>query len=388
MINSVAARRLVAGLAIAAGLSFVPSCPAAEMVGQRPYEMVWANRTEDTRPPLVDFESLDGWTTTATDAVASFSMSREQQLWGGHVGRLTYRAAGKSPRIVVRPPRPVRVPPPLDSVNLWVYGNNWGWEPDPTTPPVEITVLLESRGGHPVPVQLGSVRWREWWVMHRKVTAEQEAQLKDGARFTGFEITGGHNRDDRVIYFDNLAVYKEPLRPLSFPPRRKRGVDPFPGQSAGINTGPGRLPFPTREETILPDNLTKDFKVSVERSGSAFVFRYHGRDGELEYRYEPKTGTLGDVSARWSGRGGEFRPLVGGGVLFAAGKKSVPPEKLELLGAERVGESVVSRWRCMAGDRATEVVYTFRLSQKSLVVDVKCLGGGVGEFRIGRAVGL
>ena len=32
-----------------------------EIVGQRPYEMEWANRTEDTHPPLVDFEDLTGW---------------------------------------------------------------------------------------------------------------------------------------------------------------------------------------------------------------------------------------------------------------------------------------------------------------------------------------
>jgi len=371
-----------------AGLWFVPSGPAAEIVGNRPYEMVWANRTHDTRPPLVDFENLNGWTTTTTDAVASFTITREQQLWGEHVGRLTYRAAGKSPKVVVRPPRPVPVPAPLDSINLWVYGNNWGWQPDPGTPPVEITVLLQSRSGQSVPVQLGSVRWQEWWVMHRKLTADQEVQLKDGALFAGFEITNGNNRDDRAIYFDNLAIYKEPLPPLSFPPRRKRGVDPFSGQSAGINTGPGRLPFPTREETILPDNLTKDFQVTLARSGRAFVFTYRGRDGELEYRYEPTTGMLGDVSARWSGRGGAFQPMAGGGVFFASEKHCVPPDKLELLHCERVGDTVVSRWRCTVGSRTAEVAYTFRLWQKSLVVDVKCTGGGVGEFRIGQAMGL
>ncbi len=381
-------RPLAAGFATLASLWFVPSWPAAEIVGQRPYEMVWAHRTNDSRPPLVDFENLDGWTVTATEAVASFTISREQQLWGEHVGRLTYRAGGKSPRVTVQPPRPVPVPAPFDSISLWVYGNNWAWEPDPATPPVEITVLLRSRQGRPVPIQLGSVRWREWWLMHHKLSADQEAQLKEGALFVGLEITNGHNQDDRVIYFDNLAVYKETLPPLRFPPRRKRGVDPFPGQSAGINTGPGRLPFPTREETILPDNLTKDFKVTLAKSGGVFVFAYRGRDGELEYRYEPKTGTLGDVSARWNGRGGPFQPMAGGGVFFVAGDKSVPPDKLQLLQCERLRDTVVSRWRCTVGNRTAEVAYTFRLWQKSLVVDVKCLGGGVGEFRIGQALGL
>ena len=45
---------------------------ADEPVGARPYEMVWANRTLDTRHALVDFEDLQGWTVQCSDAVASF----------------------------------------------------------------------------------------------------------------------------------------------------------------------------------------------------------------------------------------------------------------------------------------------------------------------------
>ena len=55
---------------------------ASEAVGQRPYEMVWANRTEDDYPPAIDFESLDGWTVFAEDAEARVVRTREQQLWG------------------------------------------------------------------------------------------------------------------------------------------------------------------------------------------------------------------------------------------------------------------------------------------------------------------
>ena len=82
-------------------------CVAAwgdEPVGRRPYEMVWANRTADTRPPLVDFENLDGWTVACVDAEASFRRSRQQQLWGQYVGRLVYRGTGKKPTVTLRPP--------------------------------------------------------------------------------------------------------------------------------------------------------------------------------------------------------------------------------------------------------------------------------------------
>ena len=41
-------------------LMAIPS-QAGESVGERPYEMVWANRNEDDHPPLIDFEDLTGW---------------------------------------------------------------------------------------------------------------------------------------------------------------------------------------------------------------------------------------------------------------------------------------------------------------------------------------
>ncbi|MFA6564279.1 MAG: hypothetical protein WCV00_20420 [Verrucomicrobiia bacterium] len=371
-------------------LVFVASSIAAETIGERPYEMIWANRTTDTHPALIDFENLDGWTVETKDAVATLTLSREQQLWGSHVGKLVYHADGKQPRVTLRPPKPIAVPQPFDCINFWVYGNNWAWVTDKSTPPVEIAVLLRGKGGAEVRVAMSAVRWKEWWVMHRKLTAEQLDFLKDGATLEGIQIGNGRNKEDRTLYLDNLAIYKEELKPLVFEPRRKRGIEMFPGQDDGTNTGPGKLPFPAREETILPDNLTKSCKTTLTKDGDVFVFRYRGKDGELEYRYEPKAGTLGDVTARWAGRGEWFQPMADGGIFFSTTEqgKALAPEKIERLGCERVRDTVVSRWRCRLGGRSTDVSYTFRLWQKSLVVDIKCSGGEIGEVRFGKAVGV
>lgn len=382
---------MTARLFVASSLVLGTACAfASEPVGERPYEMVWANRTTDTHPALVDFENLDGWKVETKDAVATLTLSREQQLWGKHVGKLVYRADGKQPNVTLRPPKPVAVPQPFDCANFWLYGNNWAWVTDKTTPPVEIAVLLRGKGGAKVRVVMSTVRWKEWWVMHRKLTAEQLDLLKDGATLEGIQISNGRNKDDRTLYLDNLAIYKEELKPLAFEPRRKRGIEMFPGQGAGNNIGPGRLPFPTHEETILPDNLTKSYKVSLREERNVYTFRYEGKDGELEYRYVPKSGTLGDVTARWAGRGEWFQPMADGGVFFSSPEqgKALTPEKIEPLGCERVRDTVVSRWRCRLGGRSAEVSYTFRLWQKSLVVDVKRIGGEVGEVRFGKAVGV
>jgi hypothetical protein len=65
-------------------------------VGRRPYEMDWAGRTEDTRPPTVDFERPEPWTGRGSGRGRPFSRSREQQLFGQYVGRLVYRSEGPS----------------------------------------------------------------------------------------------------------------------------------------------------------------------------------------------------------------------------------------------------------------------------------------------------
>ena len=361
-----------------------------EQVGERPYEMVWAGRTEDDRPALLDFETLEGWTVESVDAEATFARSREQQLWGRYVGKLVYRGTGGQPLVTVRPPEPVPIAGPFDCINFWVYGNNWDWVPDPTTPQVEVALRFGGERGEAVHVSMGRVRWREWWLMHRKLSPEQIELLGERATLEAIEIRGGRNEEDRVLYFDNLSVYQEELPPLEFEPRPKRNLTLFPGQSPGTNTGPGTLPFPTREETILPDNLAAAFEVELEEGDGVYRFHYRGEDGHLVYRYRPATGTLSDVTAEWVGRGEPFRPMDGGGLRFAVDRGStvVPAEAIELVSVERAGETVESVWRHRVGERVVEAKYTFRLWQKSLVVDVECLGGAVGEFHVGRAAGV
>lgn len=361
-----------------------------EPVGQRPYEMVWANRTADVRPPLVDFENLEGWTVAGSDAQASFQRSRQQQLWGQHVGMLVYRTSGKNPVVTIKPPKPIPLVAPFNCVNLWVYGNNWAWMPAPNTPQVEIAVLLRGGNGSQVRVVLGRVDWQEWWLMHSRLTSEQLTLLKQGASIEAIEVRDGRNTENRTLCFDNLAIYEEPLPPLEFEKRPTRPFDPCADGMPGVNVGPGQLPFPTRPQTILPDNLAPDFKTTLERSGDVFVFHYRGPDGHLVYRYTPKTGALGDLTAQWVPDGGQFQPLANGGIRFASepGKLPALPEKAELVRCQQEGNTVQAVWRCTTGSRSVEVQYTIELMQKSMSITVRCAGGQVGEFTVGKAVGL
>ncbi|MBT7298593.1 MAG: hypothetical protein HN849_03730, partial [Victivallales bacterium] len=182
---------------------------AAQTVGVRPYELDWAGRTTDDHPPLVDFEDMTGWRVETKEAVASFESSREQQIWGKYVAKLVYRADGNGPEVNMVPPKPIPLPDSFDAVSCWIYGNNFLGR-DKATPSVSINLLFADGDGVPFGVNLLNMRWQEWFLCHKRLTPEQIERVgKGGATFLGFRITGGRNKEDRVLYFDNLAVFKE-----------------------------------------------------------------------------------------------------------------------------------------------------------------------------------
>ena len=390
-------------LFLAGLLALIPHGIAAEVVGKRPYELDWAHRSQDQHPPLVDFEDLTGWRVERKNAEASFERTREEQIWGEHVGKLTYRGTGPGPEVRVLAPTPVAVANPFDAVTLWCHGNNWGWTTDPSTPRVGVSALFEDASGVELSVSLGTVDWKEWYLLHKRLAPTQIDRLKTGAKFKGLLITGGKNTEDRVLYFDNVAVFVEQFAPLSFESRPERGIRMFPGQSSGANTGPGRLPFPTRDQTILPVNLTSRFTNSVSApTGGApdvFVFTYDGEDGRLTYRLKPQTGTWSDIAAEWQPRTGSgvaqsegpasrLQPCSEGGVYLQTSSGPAAAEAAEHLGTRLTDGDVESRWRLRAGGVSADVSYVYRLWNKSLVIDVKAPGGGVAEVRFGRAAGV
>ena len=364
-------------------------CAHAVEVGVRPYELDWANRHEDDHPALVDFEDEAGWRVETEQAEARFERSRQEQIWGRYVGKLTYRGTGRNPSVRVLAPEPLPIEAGFDTVSCWIYGNTWSYSRDATTPQVQVAAVFADSGGGEVSVPLGSVGWKEWFLCRRRLTQDQAVRMASGGTFLGFTVTRGRNEDDRVIYLDNLAVFTETFPPLDFRPRPERGITMFPGQGAGTNTGPGRLPFPTRPETILPDNLCAGSTSVVRREGDSFLFQYQGRDGRLTYCVRPEARAFDGISARWEGRGDWFRPCSGGGVRLAdADGKAVEPQASRCLDLRADGQAVVGRWSLTLSGQEATVVHTFRIWGKSLVVDTVSSGGGVVELRFGRVQGL
>jgi hypothetical protein len=354
-----------------------------QQVGQQPYEFTWTEREQDPHT-LVDFQDLKGWTLELYDgAQGELRRSREQQLWGEYVAKIVYSGGRAESRVIARPPQPVPIPGGFDSIDLWGYGNRWSWVPDATTPPAEVAVLVQDARGKEFRIQLTDVQWKQWWLIHRRIPREILAQIVLPARFSGIEISNAANPQPRYFFCDSLAFYKEELKPLTFQPQPKRPLKPYRGQIVGTNTGEGTLPFPTREETILPANFEKDFKVSVRQAGPGrFELRYEGRDGTVDYEYRPAKGRLSELTVRVNGAA-PFEPLDGGGVRFVDTASNSVLEG-ELVSAELANDAIEARFRI--GSR--QVDYKLHLWQKSLVLDAWCEGGEATELSFGRVSGV
>jgi hypothetical protein len=354
-----------------------------QQVGQQPYEFTWTQREQNPHT-LVDFQDLKGWTLELYDgAQGELRRSREQQLWGQHVAKIVYSGARPESRVIARPPQPVLIPGAFDSIDLWGYGNRWGWESDPTTPPAEVAVLVQDARGKEFRIQLTDIRWKQWWLIHRRIPRDVLAQIVLPARFSGIEISKATNPQLRYFFCDSLAFYTEELKPLTFQPQPKRPLKPYRDEIVGTNTGPGTLPFPTREETILPANFEKNFKVSVREAGPrSFELRYDGRDGTVVYEYRPAKGRLSELTVSVNG-GAPFEPLDGGGVRFVDTVTGSVAEG-ELVSAELANYAVEARFRM--GSRLVD--YQMHLWQKSLVLDAWCEGGEATDLSFGRVSGV
>lgn len=382
-------------LLAAAAFTVCGVAAAQTQVGVRPYEMDWANRTKDEVAPTVDFEKMGDWRVETKNAVATFEPSREQQLFGQGVAKFFYHSTNPTAPAEVRilAPQPIPVGD-ADTIRCWIYGNRWGFENDTSTPPATINATFLDGAGQSLTIPLTVINWKEWWMVQRRFSDAEKARLKGGT-FTGFEVNGINNTEPRALYFDNLALYHEALAPLAFEPRPARPFQ-FVGQNQGNNTGPGKLDFPTREQAILPDNLTK-FKVSLARKGDVSTWKYRGSDGVLTCEYSPKSGALDEIKMSWKdadgkARGGAIVPCAGGGVRFDVGGKNIAPQKAELVSQTVRSDALEVRWKFSAGDFSQDVIYTLQLRGKALVADVRAADADaenhIAEIRYGSARGL
>ena len=284
--------------------------------GERPYEMVWANRTEDTRPATFPMTDVDGWTVHVRDAEASLSKSTDHLLFGDGVLRLAYKATGKNPEIRLRPPAPYVLPRGTDALSIWIYGNvSPAFQPAKVkdTPVTHVYADFIDSAGRRFTVTVSHNNFLEWFLGSRRFSEAQKERIADGGKFVELIVNGCKNTEERVLYFNSLCFFKEELKPLSFKARPKRGVRVFADQPQGINTGAGTLPFPTVPTTIVP------------KPDEGYA--------DLEFRFPKDPSRWDDLAFRW--KKGPWIPVAVGGGVFPGTNAAVKAD------FRRVGNSIV-----------------------------------------------
>ena len=366
----------------------------------------WAGRYEDDHVSFIDFEKSEEWTIDASDGSGSIDRSKEEIIWDDYTYKITYKANSTDADFVMRPPKPIEIPDAFTAVNMWVFGNYRIWNDQERKRPIsKLSILLESNKGESFEIPFcRDLDFGRWYLLHIRLTAKQREAFAEGGIFKGFRLTNCLPHTEEAIYFDNLSFFEEDYStPLEYDILPRPGVDLAPGQDLGVHTGEDRLPFPTREETILPENVSKDYTTEVMREGKSYILRYIGEEGTLEYRYKPEKGDLSDIRAQWmDGRSEEIRPMDNGGIKlkiddevdsliterfgnFRPGRETVrDPDNTKLIDCGVSNNTVTARWKVGYKKQSTEVEYTFRLWQKSLVTDVKSLGGEVGKVSLGK----
>ncbi len=344
-------------MTIAAAICVAAAVVLPSPAGTRPYEFDWANRTADDRPVLLPLVSADGWTCEATGATAVFTTACERVLFGDGVAHLAYKIPGKKGVIKLKAPAPVPIPPGSDTVSVWIWGNHtyYHFREVPWEDRLSIAADFLDSAGKPFSVFLHKFNHWNWHLVQRRLAPHFAARIAKGGKFTGFTLRGGNEMGGRWLELTSLAVYKEEFNPLSFKPRRKRGVQIFPNEPQGLNTGEGRLPFPNVETTIIP--------IVAE-------------DASIEFRLPKDQTKWDDLAVRRHG-GGWIQFAKGGGLFPAAAAKG---SKVKF---HRIANSLVAdveapagveevRFGCM--ENPDEVVFT-------PVPYYTCGGNGDGVYR-------
>lgn len=326
----------------------------AATAGVRPYEMEWAGRTKDDRPATLPLVSAEGWTCSATNAEATVSTARERILFGDGVVHLSYRLDAKGGSVRIAPPAPAPLPPGFDTVSVWLYGNHTCFYRNGQARPI-LSAQFKDAAGRPFSIDLHVFNHSEWFLVQKRLPENLAARVAKGGTFTGFTLRGKNDDKKRWIELTSFAAFKEEFKPLSFKHRRKRGVQIFPNEPQGLNTGEGRLPFPNVETTIIP--------IVAE-------------DPEIEFKLPQDPTKWDDLAVRY--RKGKWFCFAKGGGLFPAAAAQGAKVRFH-----RIANSLVADIEAPAG---VEEVLFGRLESTNVTRFVPlpyytCGGNGDGVYR-------
>ncbi|HUT33268.1 MAG TPA: hypothetical protein VNE39_07305 [Planctomycetota bacterium] len=377
-------------LAVASALAVEPVVKPASntdpqgKVGQRPYEMAWADRKPE-HAEVVDFEDLTGWTAVGlTGCTAELVRSREEQMYGSFTGKAVYAGKTGASYFELRPPQPVSIPGEPTAAQMWVRGNNWGWYPKPRTARTNVYAIVRDAKGEHFVISLGHVNFDYWSLMHAAFASptgqltgrirregEGDGKVDYPLSFVALRVTNCSDEKPAKLSLDALQFYTPDYKPLAEP-----------------KLPPSDVPWPTTPDTITP-TAAETMRVSLSQDGPYHVFTARGRRDRIRWVYLPKSGTLDDLTVEINGK--RFQPCVGGGPVFLLDGVEAGPAlegvQQGCVGLETRRDSLLAHCAIRKGEESIPYTLEFRPRGKSLQITVTVDEPKATAFRIGHTKG-
>ena len=143
------------------------------------------------------------------------------------------------------------------------------------------------------------------------------------------------------------------------------------------------------QPSIFP-TLQEEVETSIRKEGISFVFESRSVSAVVQFIYTPIDGTFADIELEVN-NGDPITPAEDGGIAAEMGGSVWPPDSEEVerhfISCEQVGDCVEARWQWKLGEEQANFLYRFRISGKSLVVEIE---GGQGKgtgLSLGRVTG-
>lgn len=309
----------------------------------------------------IDFEDLSGWRVEVLGNLnGTFCRSREEQLAGRYVGKVTFTTDGGVAHLALRPPKPIPVRGSFDAVQIWGYSDR---RIKPPLAAPQVTVVV-TQSGRRRAITLPRIAWSFWSIAHHRLAQPVSPE----AAIVELRIENLRAPKDRplTICVDELAFHNDPIEPLTLDAARPA--------------------CPTRPETILP-TTSRAGRNEVRRDGAAFCLSWQGGAQRVVYRYTPQRGTLDDVTVSVDG-GRIFRPAAAGGPVLSLRGRECSPLNGSAAGkpisVESKGDAVTALWRYSAEQGQVTLTWRMRIQGKSLVLTVDEPTGSVTRWQLGK----
>ena len=238
--------------------------PTPGQIGFPPHEM---DGRKEVRDPILTFDDCSKWKIRTDQTEAKLYRTKEQRIISEYSGKVVYTTKARTGGFRLELNEPIQFEKEWDCINFWNHGDHWVWIDGgyamrhhaiiQDAKQLEIVIPFTQEG------EWRKMDYKYWFLNHIKLNDSIARPIK----LIGLEFWGNNTIPDKTnkIFLGPIYGYQEVLKPLKF------------------KEFPKKLPFPVRQETILPINKEKNFRNEIKGSGNEYVFKYKAKDANIAY---------------------------------------------------------------------------------------------------------